>query len=253
TDETAGFVREKLDTSSVTGDDTESVKDGKDAAGQDDTCVENREAPESEEIPEDTGPENAPALEISGMTIIDTIFDTYILAKDSDNFYMIDQHAAHERIFFEKFRAEYRNTEKATQQVMIPLMIDIPAAAKNSDIPVTEALYSLGFQAEEFGPVTYRITGIPAFMDLDEAERLLRDFIDESPEAEWYQNEEQFLKIATRACKNAIKGKDRTTPEERQQLLTDLSRCENPYSCPHGRPTFIKMTKYQIEKLFKRV
>ena len=253
TDETAGFVREKSDTSSVTGDDTESVKGGKDAAGQDDTCEENREAPESEEIPEDIGTENAPALDISGMTIIDTIFDTYILAKDSDNFYMIDQHAAHERIFFEKFRAEYRNTEKATQQVMIPLMIDIPAAAKNSDIPVTEALYSLGFQAEEFGPVTYRITGIPAFMDLDEAERLLRDFIDESPEAEWYQNEEQFLKIATRACKNAIKGKDRTTPEERQQLLTDLSRCENPYSCPHGRPTFIKMTKYQIEKLFKRV
>ena len=93
---------------------------------------------------------------------------------------------------------------------MVPLMVDIPASAKNSDTPVAEALGKLGFEAEEFGPVTYRITGIPAFMDLDEAERLVRDFIDEAPEAEWYQNEEQFLKIATSACKNAIKGHDRT-------------------------------------------
>ena len=246
-DETADMVKETTDASAFTEDRGESVKGGKDVAG---------EIPEEDEhdAPAETVEAEAkPALDISDITLIDTIFDTYILAKDSENFYMIDQHAAHERIFFEKFLKEYRNSEKATQQVMIPLMIDIPAAVKNSDVPVAEALGKLGFEAEEFGPVTYRITGIPAFMDLDEAERLIRDFIDEAPEADWYQNEEQFLKIATRACKSAIKGHDRTSPEERQQLLLDLSRCDNPYSCPHGRPTFIKMSQYQIEKLFKRV
>ncbi|MBR6443803.1 MAG: DNA mismatch repair endonuclease MutL [Firmicutes bacterium] len=247
-DETAEKVKETPEFSAPE-DSGESIKGGKDTAADEAVPAE----PEPSAVPDDTAGEEKPALDISDITIIDTVFDTYILARDSENFYMIDQHAAHERIFFEKFLAEYRNSEKATQQVMIPLMVDIPAAAKNSDVPIAEALGKLGFEAEEFGPVTYRITGVPAFMELDEAERLVRDFIDEAPEAEWYQNEEQFLKVATRACKNAIKGHDRTSPEEREQLLHDLSRCGNPYSCPHGRPTFIKMSQYQIEKMFKRV
>lgn len=192
-------------------------------------------------------------LDVSSIQIIGTVFDTYILAKDMDNFYMIDQHAAHERVFYERFLSQYKTEEKNIQQIMVPLLIDVPVSLKSRGDELEQMFARAGFEAEEFGPGTYRLTGIPSFMGLDEAERFVKDLMDEEPAEGGYRNEEQFLKIATRACKAAIKGHDKTSPEERQRLLEDLGRCDNPYSCPHGRPTFIRMSQYQIEKLFKRV
>ena len=166
---------------------------------------------------------------------------------------MIDQHAAHERVFYERFLSQYKTEEKNIQQIMVPLLIDVPVSLKSRGDELEQMFARAGFEAEEFGPGTYRLTGIPSFMGLDEAERFVKDLLDEEPAEGGYRNEEQFLKIATRACKAAIKGHDKTSPEERQRLLEDLGRCDNPYSCPHGRPTFIRMSQYQIEKLFKRV
>lgn len=211
-----------------------------------------------EEKENEAGQEKIPAaaprpFDFAYLRPIGSIFGTYILLTDDDTFYMIDQHAAHERVFFEKLMHEYEHEEKTKQPIMLPIILNLPYGAAESAGKSLEKLNDMGFEIEEFGPKTYAAKAIPMFMSLAEAEDFLKYFAENVDDGIDICDRNKLEKIMTNACKAAVKGGDLLKEEEINELLTELSQCENPFSCPHGRPTFIRMRKYDIEKMFKRV
>lgn len=192
-------------------------------------------------------------FDITELQVTGVLFNTYITAVDEDNFYLIDQHAAHERIFYEKLVGEYDASEKARQPLLTPLIINTSIASDLNRTDWLKSLEEMGFTIDEFGPDTYRITEIPMFMELSEAEDFVNKFIENIHSSTDLRNTVVIDKLIMMSCKAAIKANDRLSADEVSVLLKDLSKCINPFSCPHGRPTFIKMTKYEIEKMFKRV
>lgn len=214
-----------------------------------------QEAAESEKMTEtpDPVPEqvNRP-FEFDDLTVIGSVFNTYILAQDDDCFYMIDQHAAHERVFYEKLMDQYNASEKFSQQMLMPLSLSV-----SSDVSATEDAWiddvrAMGYDIEFFGNNTYIVREIPAFMEMGEAEDFLKDLFSEFSEKPDLTNRSTLEKIITRSCKSAVKGGDVLDSSEITALINQLKACRNPFSCPHGRPTFIKMTKYELERMFKR-
>ena len=181
------------------------------------------------------------------------VFNTYIIAADEDSFYLIDQHAAHERVFYERLLAQYNAEEKNRQTLLMPLNFNVSAQVSATEDIWLEKVSSMGYDIEFFGNNTYLVREIPAFMDLEEAETFLSDMFKELEDKPDLTNKKTLEKIITRSCKSAVKGGDKLDINEIDALLKDLKACINPFSCPHGRPTFIRMTKYEIEKLFKRV
>lgn len=181
-----------------------------------------------------------------------TIFDTYILCQDEDTFYMIDQHAAHERVFYEKLMKEYRAGEKESQLLMIPFTEDVPVEMTEDDGRWRGLLENMGYSLEVFGENTYIIREIPRFMQLGESQAFLKSFIDQYATGNVMENQVVIDKLITRSCKSAIKAHDRISESEAVELLSQLKNCKNPFSCPHGRPTFIKYSLYEIERMFKR-
>lgn len=205
------------------------------------------------EAPASQAPATPPPFDFRELRVTGTIFATYITAVDEDSFYLIDQHAAHERIFFEKLMAQYENQETHSQPIMFPIMLNVSHSADQNAEDWLAALAQMGFGAEPFGPRTYAVKSIPLFMGLEEAQCFLTDFTDDLGDGKLLDNLPVIEKITMRACKSAVKAHDHLQDSEIQQLIQDLRQCENPFSCPHGRPTFIKMTQYEIEKMFKRV
>ncbi|MHC1722267.1 MAG: DNA mismatch repair endonuclease MutL [Aminipila sp.] len=187
------------------------------------------------------------------LTITGNIFNTYITAIDNNCFYLIDQHAAHERIFYEQLLRQYKSEEKIHQTILTPIMVEVSYSIKSTESSWVQILRNMGFEIEPFGAKAYVVKEIPMFMDLSEAQNMVNYFLENIAENVDIENEAKVNKIITKACKSAVKANDILSMEECKRLLEDLSKCENPYSCPHGRPTFIKMTKYEIEKMFKRV
>ena len=191
-------------------------------------------------------------FDFEDLTVVGAVFNTYILAQDDDCFYMIDQHAAHERVFYEKLMAQYNASEKFSQQMLMPLSFSV-----SSDVSATEEAWiddvrAMGYDIEFFGNNTYIVREIPAFMEMTEAEDFLKDLFNEFSERPDLTNHSTLEKIITRSCKSAVKGGDVLDDREIKALLEQLKACDNPFSCPHGRPTFIKMTRYELERLFKR-
>ncbi len=190
-------------------------------------------------------------FDFTDLTVKGTVFDTYIIGQDGENMYLIDQHAAHERVFYEKFSRAFQDQEKSRQIILAPFLVEIPASV--TDDAFLDYLSEAGFTLEEFGNRTYRITEIPYFMDLSEAETFLKDFIGSIGSESDFHSQKIRDELAKKACKAAIKGNMHLSDEEIISLFRELSGCENPYSCPHGRPTYIRMSKTQIERMFKRV
>lgn len=192
-------------------------------------------------------------FDFDDLQITGSIFNTYITAVSADTFYLIDQHAAHERIFYEKLVREYEEDEKLHQPIMIPLMLNVSLKAEEDSFNWLTALAKMGYTIEEFGLGTYRVTEIPTFMTLQEAEDFAVDFIEQISESTNLRNTVIIDKLIMKSCKSAVKGGDSLSLEELKALIKDLSCCVNPFSCPHGRPTFVKLTRYEIERLFKRI
>lgn len=184
------------------------------------------------------------------LEIIGTVFSTYLIGQKNDAFYLIDQHAAHERIFYEKLLKEYTGSEKQSQTLLIPVVFDLPASADYERWIST--LAGMGFTIEPFGGNTYRMTEIPVFMKITEAEKFIYDFIDSLSEDREFISSDIVEKTAAKACKAAVKGGTALHESEIKALIEDLDRCDNPYSCPHGRPTYIRFSKSQIERMFRR-
>lgn len=192
-------------------------------------------------------------FDFDNLIVKGALFDTYIMAVDGDNFYLIDQHAAHERIFYEKLVGEYERDEKLRQPILFPLIIDVEIKAKEYDDQWIAQLNNMGFTMEAFGQNSYRISEIPTFMELSEAENFINDFVANIGNNTDFRNSVVIDKLIMKSCKSAIKANDHLEQEEIDALIKDLKNCINPFSCPHGRPTFIKLSKYEIERLFKRV
>ena len=211
---------------------------------------------ESESESESKIPIYAPKFkpfDFSQLKVTGVIFDTYITAVDESNFYLIDQHAAQERIFYEKLVGEYESAEKVRQPLLVPLVINVSLSVSENSFHWLDALSRMGFTVNEFGPGTFRITEIPMFMELSEAEDFINQFIDNINERTNLSNSVVIDKLIMMSCKAAVKANDKLSDGEVKALINDLSSCINPFSCPHGRPTFIRLTHYEIEKMFKRV
>lgn len=187
------------------------------------------------------------------LNVTGSVFGTYITAVDENSFYLIDQHAAHERIFYEQLLTQYQNEEKAQQLILAPIVINVTHAVKNDTGGMLDFLGNLGFEIEEFGPTAYIIKAIPVFMELDEAKDFIDYILDNVSEEADLANHRKISAIITNACKKAVKAHDVLDIREITRLMEDLSKTKNPYSCPHGRPTFIRLSRYEIEKMFKRV
>lgn len=187
------------------------------------------------------------------LTVTGSIFGTYITAVDENSMYLIDQHAAHERIFYEQLLDQYQNGDKAQQLILTPVVINVTHAVRNNTGGMLDFLGNLGFEIEEFGPTAYIMKAIPAFMELSEASDFIDYILDNVSEEADLSNQKKINAIITNACKKAVKAHDVLDIREINRLMDDLAKTKNPYSCPHGRPTFIRLSRYEIEKMFKRV
>jgi DNA mismatch repair protein MutL len=184
---------------------------------------------------------------------IGSIFKTYILAEGEDALYIIDQHAAHERVLYEKYMGG--RAKHATQYLAIPLILELSPAEKQVIERCQEQLSDIGFTVEAFGDDAYIVRGIPNYLNDCDIESTIKDVINLFKEKNEVLSIEQLREKANimMACKGAIKAMDELNTEEMISLLNQLMETKNPYTCPHGRPVLLKITKRQFEKHFKRV
>ena len=191
---------------------------------------------------------------IPNYKFIGALFSTYIVIEIKDEVYIIDQHAAHERVMYEKVKKNfYSNMEKDSQIMLLPDIIELSHKEKSIVKENTELFKKAGFIIEEFGDNTIRLIGVPSLcMDLDTKELFLEilDEIDTVAITAKQEKEDKF--ISTIACKAAVKANMKLTKEEVDTLMRQLLVLPNPFTCPHGRPTAIKMTRYDIERKFNR-
>ena len=179
---------------------------------------------------------------------------TYIVCENERGVYLIDQHAAQERINYEKYLYLLSNPSKNTISTIIPIVIELPMnefliIKKNISI-----LENLNITLEEFGQSSFRITSHPTWFPKDNPDKLLRSIIDAIIKEEKNFNLAKFNDhlAATIACKASIKANTRITLEDMESIISQLRLCNNPFNCPHGRPTIIEFTIYELEKMFKR-
>ena len=194
--------------------------------------------------------------------LIGQLFATYWLIEAGDTFYMMDQHAAHEKILYERLMKRVRDKAPQTQYMTVPVIIDCTAEAAqllDQDSDMFAAFTELGYELEPFGDKSLKVTGVPAGLPTMDHRQMLTDMTDQLADKKESginaSDTPQIMieKIASMSCKAAIKGNDRISEKEVLGLLSEMMEAENPFNCPHGRPTLIAMTKYEIEKKFKRI
>lgn len=183
-----------------------------------------------------------------------TVFSTYIIIEMNNEMYIIDQHAAHERIMYEKIKKNYyENNEKDSQILLLPDIINLSYKEKSIVKENIDMFTRAGFMIEEFGENTIRLIGVPTVcVELDTKELFLEilDAVNTVAITAIQEKEDKF--IATVACKAAVKANHTLNEQEVKELMNKLLKLPNPFTCPHGRPTAIKMSKYDIEKKFNR-
>ncbi len=186
--------------------------------------------------------------------IIGQLFDTYWLVEYDEKLFIIDQHAAHEKVLYEKTLRAFRKKDFTTQMISPPVILTLDTQEEQALKVLSGRLASLGFEIEPFGGREYAVCGVPGnLFDLD-ARQILLEILDSHEEIQRADMPELILeKIASMSCKAAVKGNHSLKLQEADTLITELLALENPYFCPHGRPTIISMGKYELEKKFKRI
>lgn len=186
--------------------------------------------------------------------IIGQLFKTYWLIEYEDKFFIMDQHAAHEKVKFEELMANYKNKTAIPQYLMPPAIVSLSGTEAEFLRENLEFFQNLGFQIEGFGGKEYKLSAVPANLFGLDGRELFLEFIGELSENEQKQTIDTFIsKLSTMACKAAIKGNTSISFKEADTLIDQLMKLENPYTCPHGRPTLISMTETELEKKFKRI
>lgn len=186
--------------------------------------------------------------------IIGQLFETYWLIEYENKLFIMDQHAAHEKVKFEELMANYNAKNIISQYLMPPAVITLSAAEIDFLKTNMELFEALGYQLEAFGDNEYKLNAVPANLFGLDGRELFIDFIGELAEDTKKTTIDVFIsKLSTMACKAAVKGNTAISFQEADALITQLMTLENPYTCPHGRPTIISMTESDIEKKFKRI
>ena len=193
--------------------------------------------------------ENRPRYRILGQ-----IFDTYWLIAFTDKLFIVDQHAAHEKVKYERLMKHYHEKDSVTQTLNPPIVVTLSAKEEATYLSCKDVFAGLGFEIEDFGGREYALRGVPVDLYGQEEKTLFLSVLDEMSEGPLHKDltvvEE---KLATMACKSAVKGNHSFSFAEMEALIDELLTLDNPYNCPHGRPTIISMSKYEIEKKFKRI
>ena len=208
---------------------------------------------EEAEVPEVSyAPVSVPApFDFADLAFKGYVFNTYIIMQGKDELYIFDQHAAHERVFYEKFMRGYNNSAHSPQPVLTAFTINVSNDVYSMSGEWLGDLVRMGYDIEDFGDCTFIVRGIPPYMSVDEAEGFARGYAEAAGEAGG-SNRVVIDKLITRSCKSAVKAHDVLSEHEITGLMSELAKCANPYSCPHGRPTFIRISSYDIERSFRR-
>ncbi len=186
--------------------------------------------------------------------IVGQLFATYWIVEQNNCMYLIDQHAAHERALYEDFTEKFKNSQISSQQLLQPIAVNLSEGEKVIVEENMELLESFGFEIEEFGARTYAIRAVPYVFNSPSNVSFFMDIVDTLADKNLksiYDTKEDA--IAMMSCKAAVKGNDRLSYSEAQELIQRLLSLQDPFTCPHGRPTIIEMTKYELEKKFKRI
>ena len=186
--------------------------------------------------------------------LIGQVFDTYWLVEFNEQLYIIDQHAAHEKVLYEKTMATLKNREYSSQMLNPPIILTLNM---NEEVLLKEHMKyfsDMGFEIEPFGGREYAVRGVPANLLSIAKKDLLIEMIDGlSDDVSTHNPDIIYERVATMSCKAAVKGGSRLSTAEANELIDQLLNLENPYACPHGRPTIISMSRYELEKKFKRI
>lgn len=184
---------------------------------------------------------------------IGNVFDTYIIIQIEDKMYIIDQHAAHERLLYEQIKEAYYSKDRQSQLLLIPILVKLSEKEIDTVLNNKEMFEKSGFMLEEFGDDTIKISGVPNIgYDIDYKSMFI-DTIEELLGAnKTEKSEKEFRFLATLACKAAVKGKMKLDTKEQISLIDQMVKLDNPFTCPHGRPTAYPISKYEIERKFLR-
>ncbi len=187
-------------------------------------------------------------------SIIGQLFKTYWLIEFEDKLYIIDQHAAHEKVLYEKTMARLANKDFTSQRISPPIVMTLDARESEMLEKYRPQIEQFGYEVEHFGGKEYMISAIPDNLFNIDMKDLFIEMLDDFSNATGRQTPDIVTeKVASMSCKAAVKGNDKLTLPEINKLIDELLSLDNPYNCPHGRPTIISMSKYEIEKKFKRI
>lgn len=186
--------------------------------------------------------------------IIGQLFKTYWLIEYEDKLYIIDQHAAHEKVLFERTMARLNQKEYTSQTISPPIVLSLDAKEQEMLEKYLPQIEKLGYEIENFGGREYMISAVPDNLFHIDMKDLFIEMLDDFSDISGRATPDLILeKVATMSCKAAVKGNDALSLPEIDALIEELLTLENPFNCPHGRPTIISMSKYEIEKKFKRI
>lgn len=186
--------------------------------------------------------------------IIGQLFDTYWLIEYEDKLFIIDQHAAHEKVLYERTMARLKEKNFVSQAISPPIIMTLSLEEQEMLKRYKEQIAAFGYEIEPFGGKEFAINAVPADFEAVDMKSMFIDMLDDFSNLSGRDAPELILeKVASMSCKAAVKGNTHLSRPEIEELLDELLSLENPYHCPHGRPTIISMTKYEIEKKFKRI
>lgn len=186
--------------------------------------------------------------------IIGQVFDTYWLIEHDNKLYIIDQHAAHEKVLFERMMKQLQDKEMTTQYVSPPIIVSLTRAEQDILKRYEEVFSELGYVISSFGGNEFAIEGVPGNLFSFDVKEFFMELLASCDKLKGNDGHDMIVeKVASMSCKAAVKGNNRLSYPEIEELLDELLSLENPYHCPHGRPTIIAMTKYELEKKFKRI
>lgn len=186
--------------------------------------------------------------------IIGQLFDTYWLVQYGDRLYIIDQHAAHEKVLYERLMKDLRERTFQSQLLSPPIVLNLSMQEEQLFIKYRQNFADMGFEIEEFGDRAYAVRAVPSNLPGIARHEILMELLDSLSEISPNISSDTLLdKMASMSCRAAVKGNRQMTAMEAKALIDELLTLENPYNCPHGRPTIISMTKHELEKKFKRI
>lgn len=207
-----------------------------------------------EEIPAETTRKLLDVLSQKEHKIIGQLFETYWLVEFDNHLYIIDQHAAHEKVLYERTLVSLQKKEFTSQVIYPPILLTLNMQEELLLKKYMDYFQKLGYEIEPFGGKEYSVTAIPANLFGLNGKELMIEILDSLANFQGKETPKMITeKIASMSCKAAVKGNQQLSRKEIEELIGELLTLENPYHCPHGRPTIISMSKYELEKKFKRV